>query len=82
MLVVSAPLFVQRGRVLRRPGMTEAKLQAILARQLPDAEKRARADFVVQTGLTKAHALRQLTAIVRLLKREALRRARKHRPSG
>jgi len=69
-IVVSAPGFVQRARVLRRPGMTAAKFAAILARQLPDAEKRRRADFVVQTGLNKAHTLRQLAAIVRLLKRQ------------
>ena len=73
-IVVSAPPFIQRARVLRRPGMTEAKMQAILARQLPDREKRRRADFVVRTGLNKAHSLRQLAAIVRLLKREAVRR--------
>jgi len=66
-IVVSAPPFIQRARVMRRPGMTEAKFQAILARQMPDEEKRRRADFVVQTGLNKAHSLRQLVAIVRLL---------------
>ncbi len=73
-IVVSAPPFIQRVRVLRRPGMTDAKMQAILARQLPDAEKRRRADFVVHTGLNKAHTLRQLAGIVRLLQREALKR--------
>ncbi|GAB4362889.1 MAG: dephospho-CoA kinase [Kiloniellaceae bacterium] len=74
-IVVSAPPYIQRARVLRRPGMTEAKFQAILRRQLPDAEKRRRADFVVQTGLNKAHSLRQLATIVRLLKeRDACRR--------
>lgn len=67
-IVVSAPTFVQRARVLRRRGMTEERFQAVLARQLPDAEKRRRADFVVQTGLHKAHALRQLAGIVKLLK--------------
>jgi len=72
-VVVSAPLFVQRARVLRRPGMTEAKMQAILARQLPDAEKRRRADFVVQTGLSKGQTLHQLAAIVRLLREKGSR---------
>ena len=49
-IVVSAPPDVQRNRVLARPGMTEEKLAAILARQIPDSEKRKRADFVVETG--------------------------------
>jgi dephospho-CoA kinase len=49
-VVVSAPVHVQRARALARPGMTAAKLDSILARQTPDEEKRARADFVVDTG--------------------------------
>src|SRR5918993_5954514 len=49
-IVVSAPADVQRARVLARPGMTADKLDAILARQTPDEEKRRRADFVIETG--------------------------------
>jgi len=49
-IVVSAPADVQRTRVLARTGMSEAKLDAILSRQLPDAEKRKRADFIVDTS--------------------------------
>ena len=49
-VVVSAPPDIQRGRVLERAGMSAAKLDSILARQTPDVEKRARADFVVVTG--------------------------------
>jgi dephospho-CoA kinase len=49
-IVVSAPEAVQRVRALARPGMTESKLKAILTRQMPDREKRLRADFVIDTG--------------------------------
>ena len=52
-LAVSAPAFVQRARVLGRARMTEERLAAILARQMPDGEKRRRADFVIRTGLDR-----------------------------
>lgn len=66
-VVVTAPAFLQRQRVLKRPGMTDVRLQSILARQLPDAEKRRRADFIIHTGLGKASSLRQLRRIMKLL---------------
>jgi len=63
--VVSAPAQVQRARVLARPGMHAAKLDAILAQQMPDAEKRARADFVLPTGRGRAVTRRAVRALVR-----------------
>ncbi len=63
-VVVSAPSEVQRSRVLERPGMTMAKLEAILARQMPDAEKRRRADFVVDTSQGFDVARAQVRAIL------------------
>ncbi len=65
--VVSAPADLQRARVLERPGMTAAKLDEILSKQVPDADKRARADFVVPTDQGLEHALRHVREIVRLL---------------
>src|SRR5579862_7859846 len=64
-IVVSAPARLQRERVLRRKGMTRERLAAILNSQLPDREKRRRADFVVNTALSRAAGARQLAAIVR-----------------
>ena len=66
--VVSAAPDVQRDRVLARPGMTAAKLDAILARQTPDAEKRARADFIIPTDVpldeTRAAVVRAVACLV------------------
>jgi len=64
-IVVSAPASLQRARVLRRPGMTQERLRTILAQQMPDAEKRRRARWVVPTGLGKALTLRRLKRILR-----------------
>jgi len=61
--VVSAPLWVQRRRVLRRPGMSKAKFKAIRSLQVPDRVKRARADFVIETGRPKSETHRQIRAI-------------------
>jgi dephospho-CoA kinase len=63
-VVVSAPHALQRERVLARAGMTEAKFEGILARQLPDAEKRRRATFVVDTGVTIPETEAQIDSIV------------------
>jgi len=67
-VVVSAPAAIQRARVLRRGGMTEARFAAILARQMPDAEKRRKADHVVPTGLSRHAAQRHIRRIVRELR--------------
>lgn len=66
-LVVSAPPEVQRQRVLARPEMTEAKLATILARQMPDEQKRARAHFIVDTSRGVLAARRQVGSILSVL---------------
>ncbi len=70
-VVVSAPQAMQRERVLARPGMTPQKLDAILARQLPDADKRARADFVIDTSQGIDAARRQVADILARLRASA-----------
>jgi dephospho-CoA kinase len=66
-VVVSAPAEVQRARAFERPGMTEEKFAAIMAKQLPDAEKRRRADFIVDSSQGFDHARAQVRDILRVV---------------
>jgi dephospho-CoA kinase len=67
-VVVTAPSEVQRERVLARPGMSEAKLDALLANQMPDEEKRKRADFVVDTNSSLEDTAADIDRIIELLR--------------
>ena len=67
-IVVSAPPEMQRDRVLAREGMTRERLDQILAQQMPDAEKRALADYVIDTGRGLAAAQAQVTDIIAKLR--------------
>jgi dephospho-CoA kinase len=67
-VVVSAPADVQRARVLSRPGMSVEKFEAILALQMPDAEKRARADFVIDTSGSFEDTRAQVRAVLDALR--------------
>lgn len=66
-IVVSAPYEVQRRRAFERPGMTEDKFAALIAKQMPDAEKRRRADFVVDSSQSLDHARAQVHDILRVV---------------
>ena len=67
-MVVSAPAFLQRRRVLRRPGMTDGKLRAILASQRPDALKRAAADILIDTSRPKWRTYAQVSRLLACLR--------------
>jgi dephospho-CoA kinase len=73
-VVVSAPPEVQRARAFERPDMTEEKFAGILARQMPDAEKRARADFIVDSGqgfdAARAQVREILARVAKMTKRQ------------
>jgi len=66
-VLVTAPEAVQKTRLLQRTGMTDARMAAILARQMPDAEKRAKADFIIDTSLGMDSARAEVQAILRAL---------------
>ena len=68
-ILVTVPRYIQMARVVRRAGMTADRFKEIVALQMPEAEKKRRADYVVQTGLSKRMTLRQLTRIVHDLRR-------------
>lgn len=67
-VVVSAPAWKQRKRVLARPGMTAAKFRRIVKLQTPDAQKRLRADYVIETGCLRHQTERQVRALVACLR--------------
>jgi dephospho-CoA kinase len=67
-IVVTAPAYLQRQRVLRRPGMSAAKLDLLMGRQMPDAEKRRRADFVIHTNRGYRDTLLAIQEILQKLK--------------
>ncbi len=71
-IVVTAPLFIQSGRVLARPNMTQEKLNDILSRQMSDREKRRRATFVIPSGTGRRATLQALSRIVRLARKGRL----------
>ena len=83
-VVVSAPADIQRARVLERPGMTEEKFTDILAKQMPDSDKRAAADFIVDSSVSVADAhqqVKEILGVVRDRKGKALQ-ARLDRAQG
>ncbi len=72
-VVVTAPSDLQRARALERPGMTEAKLDAILAKQMPDSEKRARANFIVDSAQGIDSARDQVRGILQAIRHGRLK---------
>jgi dephospho-CoA kinase len=74
-VVVSAPADLQRARAFERPGMTEEKFRALIAKQMPDEEKRRRADFVVDSSQGQDYARAQVHAILRQAEALPIRRS-------
>ncbi|MFN3700798.1 MAG: dephospho-CoA kinase [Alphaproteobacteria bacterium] len=70
-ICVDAPYDIQRSRVLSRPNMTEEKFHAVLAAQMPSAEKQALADYTISTGLSRAQTFQEVKAVLREIKSAA-----------
>lgn len=77
-VVASASAQVQRERLMSRPGMTEPRLETLLGRQTPDVDKRAMADFVVDTNGTIGESERQVDAIIEALSKREARAFERH----
>lgn len=73
-IVVTAPAHVQRARVLDRPGMDPKKFRAILKHQIPDREKRRRADYVVQSGLGRAQMMKELKTALQDIRKKKMKK--------
>ena len=68
--VVSAPASIQRARVLRRGRMTPAQIDAVLARQMPDRQRRRKADVIIETGLSRFDTVRQVRRLLRAMRED------------
>lgn len=80
--VVSAPTFVQEQRLRARPGMDRQRMEKTLARQMPDAEKRRRADYIIPTGRSRGETMRVITQIVNDLRSSLQSRLQPARPGA
>lgn len=78
-LVVSSPAFLQAQRVMKRPGMTASRLKEILRRQMPDREKRRRAQAVLLSGLGRRFALTRIRSVLAAIRNNAMPRKKRRR---
>lgn len=76
-IAVTAPPHIQQARVLARPGMSRGKFRSILESQMPDGEKRARADFVVHSGLGRAYMMREMKNVLHTIREKQNRKEKR-----